>query len=477
MSSKFSYPHSHQHHSQTFSTAEKEKENARIANSKAAQANTTMQLPAGVNRRYATVAAFLLIAIWCWVAFDRPYSFPTHIPWNIYSNSPQASPAIDAFDFGAVDSGAIRSVCADTAWNASVVFSCEGIGGGVAEVRNEILGCVRYVIAAGGSLVLPRIELSEDWGDVRRGNTTEMDYMFDVDHFVDSLGLSCPQLRIYDTVDDVEDRGNGHGPFSLVPETLVKYVPKEGLEHPDDWREFFYTWLERYILPDVQGPIFVNLGRSYLQYSVNADGQEFALSFGNILKFRLDIRILATMTLLKLSQAYSMSITVTKPIIKNVFLGVHLWSGPLSGLSAADRAFGQYDKQAKLYLQQASQSNLTIIYVASTNGSEITRFSQDGLGLGISVTTKFDLLKGNSRQELQALNLSEQSMVDFLVMLKASEFVGVGHSSLAWNVALKRHLLSREKEYLDGPQMLNDEFSQIYGTPRAHPEYAACMWP
>jgi hypothetical protein len=436
-----------------------------------------MQLPAGVNRRYATLAGFVLAAIWCWVAFDRPYSVPTHIPWNIYSNSPQAAPAIDVFDFAPVDSSAIKNVCANTQWNATVVFSCDEAVGGVAEVRNTILSCVRYAIVAGGSLVLPRIELREDWGKIPAGNTTEMDYMFDADHFLDSLGLSCPQLRIYDTIDDVEDLMNGHGPFSLIPETLVKDVPKEGFAHAEEWQELFYKWLERYILPDVQGPIFVELGRSYLQYPINSDGQEFALSFGNILKFRADIRILATITLLKLSQAFSISIAVTKPVIKDVFLGTHLWSGPLGGLTAADQAFGQYDKQAQLYLERASESNLSIIYVASTNGSEITRFAQDGLGLGISVTTKFDLLKGNHRQELLTLNLSEQSMVDFLVMLKASEFVGVGHSSLAWNVALRRHLFSKEKEYLDGPQMLSDEFSQVYGTPRAHPEYPACMWP
>jgi len=95
------------------------------------------------------------------------------------------------------------------------------------------------------------------------------------------------------------------------------------------------------------------------------------------------------------------------------------------------------------------------------------------------VTTKFNLLKEKDLEELQALKWDQQGLVDFLVMLKASDFAGIGHSSFAWNVALKRHVFVKKKDRVRGPEILmGDELSLIYGDVRGYePEYAACLWP
>jgi hypothetical protein len=87
-----------------------------------------------------------------------------------------------------------------------VVFLCEGNTGEIAEVRNSILNCVRYAMIAGGSLVVPRIVVGEQYGKVRAGNATVMEYMFDIQHFVDSMRLSCPQMRIYTKIEGIKDR-------------------------------------------------------------------------------------------------------------------------------------------------------------------------------------------------------------------------------------------------------------------------------
>jgi len=75
------------------------------------------------------------------------------------------------------------------------------------------------------------------------------------------------------------------------------------------------------------------------------------------------------------------------------------------------------------------------------------------------------------------LTVDQQALVDYLVMSKASDFVGVGHSSFAWNIALKRHQFTRRLDYLDGPETFDDGLSQIYGIVRGHPEYPGAMWP
>jgi hypothetical protein len=79
---------------------------------------------------------------------------------------------------------------------------------------------------------------------------------------------------------------------------------------------------------------------------------------------------------------------------------------------------------------------------------------------------------------LQSFTPDQQALVDYLVLSKASEFAGTGHSSLAWNIALARHLYTTQKDdKLNGPRVFKDALSQIYGSPGRHNEFAASMWP
>ena len=48
------------------------------------------------------------------------------------------------------DLGPLRELCASTNWTEGIIFSCGYPSGEVAEVRNTILNCIRYAIAAGG---------------------------------------------------------------------------------------------------------------------------------------------------------------------------------------------------------------------------------------------------------------------------------------------------------------------------------------
>lgn len=196
---------------------------------------TTIQLLAGVNRRYASLAGVTLVAIWLQVVLDQTYRFPKHVDQNIYSNRLQSPGATtittDAFDFALIDSEFVKGICGNTQWNASLIFTCDNSVGGVRNIRNSILNCVRYAILASGSLVVPRIivQNSEDIANIRTSERTEIDYMFDRHHFTKSLYLSCPLLRLYNTIGDIPNQRNAHDLISLLPESLVKSVPKNGL--------------------------------------------------------------------------------------------------------------------------------------------------------------------------------------------------------------------------------------------------------
>lgn len=444
-----------------------------------------IQLPLGVNRRHAILAGSLLVSLWIWVAFDRPYRFPDHIPWNIYSNEPQSDLgdpyAPDAFDFAPIESEAIKSICADTEWNRHVVFTCDDSVGGIGNIRNSILNCVRYAISAGGSLVEPRIVLRDaaDTAEIRTGVRIGMEYMFDRQHFRESLRLSCPGLRIYDKVEDIKGQAS-HKSITLYPETLESMdVPATGLEHPEEWRGLFYKWLGEHVTVTPAVTVVINLMRSYLQYPVYTDGEGFAMSFGKILKFRADTRVLATKTLLQLAEKQSYDMDQSKPILPKFFFGAHLRTehDAQLGWPAGDWVYGRYETQSKLYLEQANLSSISHIYVASGDHEEVAKFGKDAAAFNITVTTKLGVLDEKDRAELATLSWDQQGMVDFLVLLKASDFAGVAHSSFAWNIALLRHQYAEKKDHLHGPQTLSDELSQIYGTRNQYPEYPNCLWP
>jgi hypothetical protein len=384
----------------------------------------------------------------------------------------------DVFEYPPVNSPAIKSLCASTSWNESVVFTCDESSGGIAELRNAILNCVRYAIAAGGSLVIPTIVVRGDNGVIGEGNNTGFQYVFDQEHFVASMAQSCPQMRIYASVAHIPNLKDAYGPVSIVPEYLVRKTPEGGVAHPEAWPGLFYNWLGQYVVRDAKGPILVELGRSFLQYPISSDGEEFAQTFGKILNFHPEFRILATIALIKLSQAYSLQLQLTKSILKRAFLGAYLSiENPDSKDVKFDPVSTSYAWQSILYLSQATHSNISLIYVASDKGSNIAKFISDAKARNIAVTSKFDLLKGEDREDLLEMSKDQQAIVDYLVLLKASEFGGVGHSSLAWNVALKRHQWAVKMNALDGPLMFNDELSWIYGPLKENPQFAASMWP
>jgi hypothetical protein len=448
----------------------------------------TMRLPPGINSRYAYLFGIVLISFWVYIfSFVlTPYDFSMYILRQKYLQSTEHSgnlTTLDAFDFPPLDSHAIRLVCENVQWDPAIVFTCDNSVGGVGNIRNSILNCVRYSISAGGSMVIPRIVMrnSGNIAKIRTGERTGMDYMFDVEHFVNSLKLSCPQLTLYRYVDAVPNRAQGSGPVALLPESLVDQIPKTGLKHPEAWRQQFFEWLGTWsgLKPaTMETPILIDLGRSYLQYPIYTDGEEFALSFGNILKFRADVRRIATKALQNLILTYNRSTDLSQPVLINTFFGAHLRTekDAVEAWPAQDWKYQRYEVQSESYLKKLKTTGLNLIYVASGNQSGIARFSRDAATY--NVTTKFMLLDAEDRQYLKDMAWDQQGLVDFLVMTKSSSFVGIGHSSFAWNIALKRHTFSQKKTgYLDGPEILNDELSVIYGVPHGYPEYAACLWP
>ena len=59
---------------------------------------------------------------------------------------------------GPFNNTAIVSLCNSKKWTTGLIFKCEAPQGGIGNVRNALLNCIRYAIEAGGLCLLPLVE-------------------------------------------------------------------------------------------------------------------------------------------------------------------------------------------------------------------------------------------------------------------------------------------------------------------------------
>lgn len=448
-----------------------------------------MALPEGLNRRYASIAAVVLVVVWLWVAFDRPYSFPKHVPWSIYGNTPleeegKTGKIIDTFSDPMVVSQAIKNMCEGTQWNdKELVVQCDNGEGNVANVRTHILTCVRYAIKAGATLVLPRFinpnGIHEAGAVVADWNRQQFDWMFDTDHFLKSMQASCPEMGIYGDRDKIPFPNNFVRPprVSIVPEHI-------GQMDGEDWRVAFYKIVEHMISPlEDTYPIIIEMARPAPVYDVYSDGKQFAYDFGNLVRPNPTVRDLANKCILNLGAAYNVTFDLTQPFIRGAFTGAHLYTeepdmGAEQGWPAVDWEYTRYEPQANNIFHALEDSKTSIIYLGSNRADEIAKFNTDAVAKGYNVHTKYSLLKGNDKYLLDDMTKDQQDMVDLLVMMKATYFAGIGHSAISWNVALKRHTWANEAlEFKVGSHTFEDELSHIYGKVDEEKSLYHSMWP
>jgi hypothetical protein len=166
---------------------------------------------------------------------------------------------------------------------------------------------------------------------------------------------------------------------------------------------------------------------------VYKDGPEFVTTFGGLLKFQKDIlelgkRTVSAMELLATSGAGG----------SKQFAGFHLRTE-----NDALSRWPDFDIQSSAYIQRAAGLGVRAAYLATGNATEADRFKTTAMSQErIQVVTKHDLLAGtrDGLQQLDSLSWDQQALVDFIVLLKSTYFMGVNPSSFSINVAGKRHL-------------------------------------
>ncbi|OBT40414.1 hypothetical protein VE00_08849 [Pseudogymnoascus sp. WSF 3629] len=284
-----------------------------------------IHLPHGTSRTHALVALWLLIAIWLFFGLKPSHLTPPNSPPPNTSTSPSPSPSplpSDIFDVPPLDSSAIHHLCASTPWNPSLVFTCNSSVGGIGNIRNSLLNCLRFTISAGASLVHPQIVVrnESDTAAIRTASPRH--------------SHTC--LVLHSTLESaIAANGGGaiNDPLPLRPEYLQsKDLPRTGLASPS-----------------------------------TCDGVDFATHFGQLLKFRDDIRGLAPSVLRKLAERYEYTGSLTEAVLPDFFFGAHLRTerDAKLGWPGGDWVYSRYETQAALVLSSASNASLPLIYVAS----------------------------------------------------------------------------------------------------------------
>ncbi|KAK8879196.1 hypothetical protein PGQ11_000490 [Apiospora arundinis] len=486
--------------------------------------------------------AAILILIWVSLVYLRGPSLYYHDPPE---GSPEQQAEDAAFvqtaadvEFPApIDYAPLREACTraqPTHFRPGLVFTCEDQHGGVGMLRLQILKCVRYAIHAGAAVVVPSLSKRNprDITDIETTVQVPLDYLFDRDAFVRHLTEGCPGMRLYDRVEDFPNYDRRVvEPLSVVGDQFEKQSStkknstssvaadtKEDdnlLLFPREWRNYFDSWLsQQNIEIHPEAPVHIKLGQTYLEYPVREDGDAFAGEFGKVLSFRHETRVMAARVLAalrrRMPEEQQHLIDPSVPINDHAYYGAHLRLEK-DAVSAWDPdlyRFSRMEDQFEAQFQNLKRTGLELVYVASGNRTVVDLFAdylqrriaeEEGKDeilrrrrrrngdntssplRNVTVVTKQDLLRGDSLQELEQMTFDQQGLVDFLMMFKASAFMGVAYSSFPWTVALRRHELSQYWGIRNmGSDILKDEYSELMGMRVDYPSvdpFDRGLWP
>lgn len=351
-----------------------------------------------------------------------------------------------------------------TEWVEGVVWLCDNNWGGVGNVRNFILTCLRYAIEAGVSgIVMPAIQKRNDDNivDINSGKDYRpFSYFFDEENFRKGMGENCPRITIYDSwarIPNVINSNSSREPVieKISPRSFSDRGDCDGAEldkHTDRFGDSFRKWVrdeENGTPPSVEQPRLFRMPDYpgvLWEYPRWHDGPEFSNTYGGLLKLNKQVMRLGKKALENMRTFAREHARIRDPLEiegrsrvindPSAFFGAHLRTE-----ADAVKFWPTYEEQEEAYLGKAEDLGLSVAYVATGNLSEAHKFSAAAHDkLGMAVVSKSDLLTGEDADELASLSWDQQGLVDFIVLVGSNYFVGNSRSSFSILTIQKRHL-------------------------------------
>jgi hypothetical protein len=373
---------------------------------------------------------------------------------------------------GSWDNRTISALCQSRIWVDGLIIKCDAPEGGVANVRNVVLNCVRYAIEAGGASYSPFSFPSFPWTSelnifstatgfvipeisVLTAQETQtpvaLSHFFDLEHLKSSLTATCPQMTLYDHQNDLYNFPSTAKSVEIVPGSLNRgpLLHQTILTNPGNWSANFLEALNASHPEPFTAvkPVLVNIGTPLLQFPLSYDDPYLISNFGRLLIQRPDVRRIAAAVLYALSKKHSLNLDPGK-ITPGKFYGAHLRTGN----DAKVAGWTGYEVQSANYLATAEHYKLPAIYLVSSSVASIAAFTVKAANLSIATETKDTLLGGaelrgekgfeDEWRALERMNWDVQLLVDYEVLLRSSIFGGVWESSFSWGVAMRRHVVA-----------------------------------
>ena len=103
-------------------------------------------------------------------------------------------------------------MCSEGPWPKDLVFECADAVGGLNNVRQQILSCVRWAIEFRAAIVFPsirpRLETNASESVVHEYSSPgALDVLFDHKKFIGRLHKGCPQMVVYENASSIAKPG------------------------------------------------------------------------------------------------------------------------------------------------------------------------------------------------------------------------------------------------------------------------------
>ncbi|CCG84932.1 protein of unknown function [Taphrina deformans PYCC 5710] len=365
---------------------------------------------------------------------------------------------------GDFDPAPIENLCNHKRFQPGLYVRCNENDGGVGNVRNSILLCTRYAVESGAHLVAPRIHLrsTSDLADLG-GDRVNMTYLFDYDVYRARIEGACPGFRLYESADEVPTAA---GSLHIPPDRLDPLdfhghgglINTHILDHRADLRG--WLWNQVQVHPSLKTPVLVDLARTFFGWANTQDSYEVWHEWSRILPFQPETYHVAAQILSIMSKLDAEQLAGEK-ILQNSYryVGQHLRTE--GDVSPEMKAYG-FDTQMDASLALCREKGITELYIASGDVGEAAKATMQALDSGITVHTKYSLMTADAQlaSAILAMTFDQQALIDYLIMSKATSFVGVDSSSFSGNIAVLRHAALGDQTHWHG---FSDELSLLIG--------------
>ncbi|KAK3943661.1 hypothetical protein QBC46DRAFT_27776 [Diplogelasinospora grovesii] len=390
---------------------------------------------------------------------------------------------------GEFDGSGIADLCASKQWTPGLILSCDPAPGGVGQVKNAHLNCIRFAMEMGAELVMPQIIKRHEkditvivppsGGGPVRGQP--IDFFFDSDHLHQALAQYCPQMKVYKSMDDLYDVPSVFQKHPIGLEQMHVHLTNGSIiDDMSHLPQQIKDWINKESPPEKRKyPIRYNLPVTNFAFPTAFDKPAFARNYGRILRIRQDARRLAASALYNMQKKFGLNLDPRNGIKTESFVGVHLRTE-----KDADQLFPDYETQAAYLLDYIASSKARVAFMATGATEEhVKAFSARARDFNVTVVLKRDILEGEDLALLDKFGWDQRALIDYEIMLRAGLMAGPSESSFAWNLALRRKNAygasseGRLSSHTNAHVQWQDKFSTIFGGSERGLVYSATIWP